>query len=318
MSLSETKESPSLSKGTNNNNIQNNEKNGRYAVFIENFKSGWYYFSQNKGAVAGLYFMIFICLVALFAGVLAPHGAAEQFSSSTLVPPAWVKGGSWKFILGTDSVGRDILSRIIYGARYSLVIGVIVILISFIFGSFLGLVSGFMGGIVDMLVTRIMDVVLAIPSLLLALVLVTILGPSLENAMISVAITYLPYFVRLTRASTLVEGSKDYVVASRLAGASKLRLMTAVILPNCLSPLIVQATMSFSNAILDAAALGFLGLGAQPPTPEWGTMLADAKNFILTSWWVATFPGLAILLTVLAVNLLGDGLRDALDPKMKR
>jgi dipeptide transport system permease protein len=163
-----------------------------------------------------------------------------------------------------------------------------------------------------------MDVILAFPSLLLALVLVAILGPGLFNAMIAIAVVLQPHFVRLTRGAVLSERSKDYVVAARVAGAGPVRLMFVTILPNCMAPLIVQATLSFSNAILEAAALGFLGMGAQPPTPEWGTMLAEAREFILRAWWVVTFPGLAILLTVLAINLIGDGLRDALDPKMKR
>jgi dipeptide transport system permease protein len=163
-----------------------------------------------------------------------------------------------------------------------------------------------------------MDIILAFPSLLLALVLVAILGPSLVNAMIAIAIVIQPHYVRLTRASVLAEKNKDYVIAAKVIGASKLRIMFKTILPNCLSPIIVQAALSFSTAILDAAALGFLGMGAQPPTPEWGTMLADAREFILRAWWVVTLPGLAILITVVAFNLMGDGLRDALDPKLKR
>jgi dipeptide transport system permease protein len=168
------------------------------------------------------------------------------------------------------------------------------------------------------MIMRLMDILLALPSLLLAIVIVAILGPGLANAMIAVAIVYLPHYTRLARGSVIAERTKDYVVASRVAGAGRLRLMFATILPNCMAPLIVQATLGFSNAILDAAALGFLGLGAQPPIPEWGTMLADAREFVLRAWWVVTFPGLAILITVLAFNLMGDGLRDALDPKMKR
>ena len=163
-----------------------------------------------------------------------------------------------------------------------------------------------------------MDVILAFPSLLLALVLVALLGPGLFNAMIAIAITLQPHYVRLTRAAVMSERGRDYVIAARVIGAGPLRLMFLTILPNCMAPLIVQATLSFSNAILDAAALGFLGMGAQPPTPEWGTMLAEAREFILRAWWVVTFPGVAILLTVLAINLMGDGLRDALDPKLKR
>jgi dipeptide transport system permease protein len=165
---------------------------------------------------------------------------------------------------------------------------------------------------------RLMDIILSFPALLLALVLVAILGPGLINAMIAIAIVLQPHFVRLTRAAVLAERNRDYVVAARVAGAGHIRLMFKTILPNCLAPLIVQATLAFSNAILDAAALGFLGMGAQPPTPEWGTMLSEAREFILSAWWVVTFPGLAILITVLAINLIGDGLRDALDPKLKR
>jgi dipeptide transport system permease protein len=165
---------------------------------------------------------------------------------------------------------------------------------------------------------RTMDIILAFPSLLLALVLVAVLGPGLMNAMIAISLVLQPHFVRLTRAAVMAERTKEYVIAARVAGAGPIRLMARTILPNCLAPLIVQATLSFSNAILDAAALGFLGMGAQPPTPEWGTMLAEAREFILRAWWVVTFPGLAILITVLAINLIGDGLRDALDPKLKR
>ena len=185
-------------------------------------------------------------------------------------------------------------------------------------GVILGLFAGFFKGRVDTMIMRLMDIILAFPSLLLALVLVAILGPSLINAMIAIAIVQQPHYVRLTRAAVMGEMSKDYVTAARVIGVRRMRLMFVTILPNCMAPLIVQAALSFSTAILDAAALGFLGMGAQPPTPEWGTMLADAREFILRAWWVVTLPGLAILLTVLAINLMGDGLRDALDPKLKR
>ncbi len=185
-------------------------------------------------------------------------------------------------------------------------------------GVTLGLIAGYVGGFVDTIISRVMDIILSFPSLLLALVLVAVLGPGLFNAMLAIALVLQPHFARLTRASIIAEKSKDYVTAARTEGAGHLRLMFITILPNCLAPLIVQTTLSFSNAILEAAALGFLGLGAQPPTPEWGTMLADAREFILRAWWVVTFPGLAILIVVLAINLVGDGLRDALDPKLKR
>ena len=278
----------------------------------------WSYFRENAGAVAGLYFVVLILLAALLADVIAPHDPTVQYRDALLVPPVWQEGGSWDYLLGTDAVGRDLLSRIIYGARFSLFIGLMVVTLSMSAGIMLGLVAGYFRGRIETAIMRLMDVILAFPSLLLALGLVAILGPALINAMIAIAVVLLPHFVRLTRSSVMVEKDKEYVIASRLAGAGHMRLMLNTILPNCMAPLIVQATLSFSTAILDAAALGFLGMGAQPPTPEWGSMLAEAREFILRAWWVVTFPGLAILLTVLSINLMGDGLRDALDPKMKR
>jgi dipeptide transport system permease protein len=220
--------------------------------------------------------------------------------------------------LGTDAIGRDILSRLIHGARLSLVIGLAVVVLSVIVGTILGLTAGYFRGIYEIGVMRLMDIILTLPSLLLAIVIVAILGPGLMNAMLAVAIVVLPHYVRITRAAVIAETSKDYVTAARMNGAGHLRLMFNEVLPNCTAPLIVQASLGISTAILDAAALGFLGLGAQPPSPEWGTMLADAREFVLRAWWVVTFPGLAILITVLAFNLLGDGLRDAFDPKLKR
>lgn len=278
----------------------------------------WFYFSENRGAVAGFAVVLAVVLTAVFADFIAPHSPVEQFRDHLLQPPAWQAGGSWTFPLGTDAVGRDMLSRLIHGSQYSLLIGCIVVVLSLTFGVLLGLVAGFSGRAVETVIMRVMDVILSFPSLLLALVLVAILGPSLGNAMIAVAVVILPHFVRLTRASVLAERSRDYVTASRVAGAGTARLMFSTVLPNCMAPLIVQATLSFSTAILDAAALGFLGMGAQPPTPEWGTLLADSRDLILRAWWVVTFPGLMILLTVLSINLMGDGLRDALDPRLKR
>jgi dipeptide transport system permease protein len=281
-------------------------------------KEFWYYFSENRGAVIGFYFFLAIVIIALLAGIIAPHSPIEQYREHILQPPVWADGGSWQFILGTDQVGRDMLSRLIYGARYSLFIGLFVVTVAMFAGILIGLIAGYFGKWIEMVIMRVMDIILAFPSLLLALVLVAILGPSLINAMIAIAIVLQPHFVRLTRAAVLTEREKDYVVSARMVGATSLRLMFITILPNCMAPLIVQAALSFSTAILDAAALGFLGQGAQPPTPEWGTMLAEAREFISRAWWVVTFPGLAILLTVLAINLMGDGLRDALDPKLKR
>jgi dipeptide transport system permease protein len=282
------------------------------------FAEFWSYYRENRGAVIGLVFLVFVVLLAIFADFVAPHGPYEQYRSDLLRPPVWAEGGSASFLLGTDAVGRDILSRLIHGARYSLFIGLVVVVASLVTGVVLGLVAGYFRGFLDTSIMRVMDIILAFPSLLLALVLVAILGPGLFNAMLAIAVVLQPHFVRLTRAAVMAERNREYVIAARVAGAGPLRLMFVAILPNCMAPLIVQATLSFSNAILEAAALGFLGMGAQPPIPEWGTMLASAREFILRAWWVVTFPGLAILLTVLAINLIGDGLRDALDPKMKR
>ncbi|AXS42232.1 ABC transporter permease subunit [Breoghania sp. L-A4] len=287
---------------------------GRMALISE----FWMYFRTNRGAVIGLVFFVAIIVVAVFADFIAPHGATTQYRDALLVPPVWEAGGDARFLLGTDPVGRDIVSRLIYGSRYSLFIGCVVVTLALVVGICLGLIAGAMRGWVDTIIMRVMDVILSFPSLLLALVLVALLGPSLVNAMIAIAIVQQPHYVRLTRAAVMSEMSKDYVTAARVSGVKGMRLMFVTVLPNCMAPLIVQAALSFSTAILDAAALGFLGVGAQPPTPEWGTMLAEAREFILRAWWVVTFPGVAILFTVLAINLFGDGLRDALDPKLKR
>ena len=278
----------------------------------------WFYFRENRGAVIGLYVFAVFAICAAFGPFLAFYDPTEQFRQNTLQPPFWEVGGSLDFPLGTDALGRDMLSRLIEGARYSFFVGVVVVSIAASGGILVGLISGFAPRWLDSIIMRIMDIILAFPSLLLALVLVAILGPSLTNAMIAIAIVLQPHYVRLTRASVLSERQKDYVTSARVVGAGALRLMFVTVLPNCLAPIIVQGALSFSTAILDAAALGFLGMGAQPPTPEWGTMLAESREFILRAWWVVTFPGLAILVTVLAINLMGDGLRDALDPKLKR
>jgi dipeptide transport system permease protein len=278
----------------------------------------WFYFSENRGAVIGLYIFLTIIALAILAPLVAPHDPAQQYRDALLLPPVWQEGGRSAFLLGTDAVGRDILSRLIYGSQFSLFVGVVVVTIALVVGITIGLVAGYFRGWIDTAIMRVMDVVLAFPSLLLALVLVAVLGPGLLNAMIAIALVLQPHFVRLTRAAVMSEKTKEYVISAKVAGAGPLRLMTKTILPNCLAPLIVQATLSFSDAILSAAALGFLGMGAQPPTPEWGTMLADAREFISRAWWVVTLPGLMIVITVLAINLVGDGLRDALDPKLKR
>jgi dipeptide transport system permease protein len=281
-------------------------------------RSFWLAFKENRGAVIGLFIVSLIVLVAIFADVIAPYAPNEQFRDAVRAAPAWAEGGSTRFLLGTDSLGRDMLSRLMHGARISLFIGLSVMSVSFVIGVLLGLACASLGSAVDVAVTRVMDLIMAVPSLVLAILVVAVLGPSLTNTIVAVTIVYLPRYVRLVRASALAELSKDYVIAARVAGVRPWRLMFVTVLPNCLAPLIVQAALGVSDAILEAAALGFLGLGAQPPTAEWGTMLADAREFIRSNPWLVTLPGLAILVTVVSINLAGDGLRDALDPKMRR
>jgi len=288
------------------------------AAVPSSWREFWKAYAQSRGALIGLGLIVVLVLLALGANVVAPHPPNEQYREFTLTPPVWTTAGSSRFLLGTDAVGRDVLSRLIYGTRLSLLIGLISVAISMSGGVALGMIAGYFRGLTETVVMRLMDVMLALPSLLLAIAVVAILGPGLINAMYAIAIVLLPHFVRLTRAAVIAETGKEYVTSSRIAGAGALRVMFSSILPNCMAPLIVQGTLGFSSAILDAAALGFLGLGAQPPTPEWGSMLADALEFIQRASWVVTFPGLAILITVLAFNLMGDGLRDALDPKLKR
>jgi len=282
----------------------------------------WSSFAENRGAVAGLAVVLLITVLALAADWVAPYAPDEQFRDSVRAAPMWTEGGSTRFVLGTDSLGRDMLSRLIHGARVSLFIGLAVMGVSFIIGILLGLacvaLRGAGGQVVDVAITRLMDLIMAVPSLVLAILVVAVLGPSLANTIIAVTLVTLPRYVRLVRASALAELSKDYVIAARVAGVGRVRLLFATVPPNCLSPLIVQAALGVSDAILEAAALGFLGLGAQPPTAEWGTMLADAREFIRSNPWLVTLPGLAILVTVVSINLAGDGLRDALDPKMRR
>ena len=292
--------------------------NGNHLVPLHPWVEFWHYFRASRGAVVGLAVIVGLTAVAFLADFIAPHPPHEQFRDALLTPPVWSEGGSSQFLLGTDDIGRDILSRLIFGARVSMSIGLLVVVLALFLGIALGLTAGFFRGVADIAIMRTMDMMLALPSLLMAIVVVAILGPSLINAALAVVVVQLPHYVRLTRAAVINEWNKDYVTASKIAGAGPFRLMLVTVLPNCLAPLIVQATWGLSTSILDLAALGFLGLGAQPPTPEWGTMLANAMQFIQRAWWVVSFPGLAILITVLAFNLLGDGFRDALDPKLKQ
>ena len=272
---------------------------------------------RNKTAIAGLIIIVIFILVAIFAPYISPHDPIETSLYDQLKPPFWYEGGTTKNYLGTDDLGRDILSRLIYGARISLMVSVISVSLAFFFGTLIGAISGYKKGWIDNIVMRLMDIILSFPYILLAIVIVAYLGPSLKNAMIAIGITYVPRFARIVRGSVLEECEKDYVTAARAIGASEFRIIFLAILPNCMGPLIVQTTLNFASAILDAAALSFLGLGAQPPTPEWGAMIAQSRSLILRASWGMTLPGLAILFAVLGFNLLGDGLRDALDPRMR-
>jgi dipeptide transport system permease protein len=278
----------------------------------------WRSFSANKGALAGFVLFCMMVLAALLAPILAPHDPVQQFRDALLTPPVWNAGGSTRFLLGTDELGRCIASRLMYGAQISLMIAFLSVLLSMLPGIALGLCAAFFEKMISPAIMRAMDILMALPGVLLAICIITILGPGLVNTMIAIAVGNLPGYTRLTRAAAINELPKEYVTASRVAGAGTLRLMFNTVLPNCLPPLIVNATLGFSSAILEVAALGFLGLGVQAPTPEWGTMLSSARDYIHLAPWVVTIPGLAILIAVLSINLMGDGLRDALDPKLKR
>src|SRR5260370_30155394 len=232
------------------------------------WRAFWLALRENKGAVLGLVVLVIVALLAIFANLVAPYSPTEQFRDAITAPTFWQPGGSWRFALGTDALGRDMLSRLIYGARISLFIGLTVMSVSFVVGVVLGLLAAFFGSLFDVVITRVMDLIMAVPSLVLAILVVAVLGPSLTNTIVAVTIVYLPRYVRLMRAAALAELTKDYVTAAKVTGVGTLRLMFLTVLPNCLSPLIVQAALGVSDAILEAAALGFLGLGAQPPTPE--------------------------------------------------
>lgn len=275
----------------------------------------WAKILDNKAAVICLIFLSVWVFIALLAPFLPVHSPETVFEGQQMKSPVW-SGGEASFPLGTDDLGRDMLSRLMYGARISLGFGFLSVLVSVLIGGGMGVTAGFFGGWWDRFVMRVVDVLMALPSLLLAIVVVAILGPSLWNALWAVVLVNLPGFIRIARAAVLAEKEKEYVQASRAFGAGRSRQMWLTILPNCLGPMIVQGSLGFSDAILNMAALGFLGLGAQAPTPEWGAMLSDSKAYIESAPWLVTWPGLCILSVVLAFNLLGDGLRDAFDPKI--
>ncbi len=275
------------------------------------WREGWRSFKKNKMAIVGTGIVLFFILLAIFAPFLAPYGINEQNLSLRLQAP------SKEHLFGTDDFGRDILSRVIYGARISLWVGFFSVLGSVIAGSLLGIIAGYYGRWIDGVISRIFDIMLAFPSILLAIGIVAVLGPSLQNALIAIAVINIPNFGRLIRSRVLSIKQEEYITAAKAIGMSDTRILFHHILPNSMAPIIVQGTLAIATAIIEAAALGFLGLGAQPPNPEWGKMLADSKDFLTQAPWTMIFPGLAIMLTVLGFNLMGDGLRDALDPRMK-
>lgn len=267
---------------------------------------------RNKMAVAGAVVLLLAVICAVFAPWIAPFPYDVQNMEHILEPP------SWEFWMGTDIYGRDIFSRIIYGSRISLQVGFIAVTFSALIGGTIGALSGFYRGHLDNVLMRFMDILLAVPSILLAIAIVNILGPSLFNVMMAVGIANIPSYARIVRAAVLSIRDSEFVEAARAIGDSDRAIILRNILPNCMAPIVVQATLGVAQAILSAAALSFLGLGLQPPTPEWGAMLSEGRQYIFNASWTTTFPGFAIVIIVLALNLFGDGLRDAFDPKLKR
>lgn len=278
---------------------------------VSPWREAFWQLKKNKLAVFGAFIIIFFVLVAIIAPFIAPYGYDQLHAGERLTGPS---AQNW---FGTDDLGRDIFTRIVYGARISLFVGFFSVTGALVMGTLLGVIAGFFGRWVDLLISRIFDVLLAFPSILLAIAIVAILGPSLQNALLAIAIINIPIFGRIVRSKVLSIREEEYIVAAKALGMKNSRILFHHIFPNSVAPIIVQATLSFGSAILEAAALGFLGLGAQPPTPEWGKMLSDARQYIQSAPWTVLFPGLSIMLVVLGFNLLGDGLRDALDPKMK-
>ncbi|KIL52570.1 diguanylate cyclase [Jeotgalibacillus alimentarius] len=278
---------------------------------ISPWKEAWRKFRKNKIALVGTSIVFFFILVAIFAPLIAPQGINEQDLPNRLQPP------SADFWFGTDDFGRDIFSRVVFGARLSLTVGFLAVVGSAIVGSMLGIIAGYYGKWVDTIISRIFDIMLAFPSILLAIAVVSILGPSLRNALIAIAIINIPNFGRLIRSRVLSVKEEEYIMAAKAIGMSDSRILFSHVLPNSMTPIIVQGSLAIATAILEAAALGFLGLGAQIPEPEWGAMLAASRALLVQAPWTLFFPGLAIMLAVLGFNLMGDGLRDALDPKMK-
>jgi ABC-type dipeptide/oligopeptide/nickel transport system permease subunit len=281
------------------------------------FKGTLRHLKRSKSAMLGLSIVTLLILVGVFASVISPHDPIAQSLYNNFKPGFWAK--NYSNFLGTDEFGRDLLSRIIYGARVSLSVGLIATTIGVLLGSAGGIIAGFLGGWVDNLIMRIVDIMFSLPSILLAIIVVAVLGRGLDKTMIAIGITYVPQITRVVRSKTIVVRNAEYIEAARAIGSGTLRTMVVHVLPNVLSIIIIYATLSIGSAIIDAAALGFLGLGAQPPTAEWGAMLASSNDYITGGfWWIASLPGVAIFISVLGFNLLGDGLRDVMDPKLRK
>ncbi|MGL5049296.1 MAG: nickel transporter permease [Fusobacteriaceae bacterium] len=292
-----------------NKNIEIESTGKKRSQFVE----VWRRLKRNKMAVLGLIIIVTMIIIAVFANVIADYDTVviKQNLSERLQSP------SMKHILGTDEFGRDIFARLIHGARVSLKVGVVAVSFSIAIGGTLGALAGFYGGKLDNVIMRIMDIFLAIPSILLAIAIVSALGPNLFNLMIAISISSVPGYARIVRASVLSIRDQEYIEAAKAIGASDMRIIFRHIIPNSLAPVIVQGTLGVAGAILSTAGLSFIGLGIQPPAPEWGSMLSGGRQYLRYAWWVTTFPGVAIMMTILSLNLLGDGLRDALDPRLK-
>ena len=274
--------------------------------------SAWKRLKRNKRAMVGLYFLIFLTVIAILAPVIAPEGYDVQNLKIAFLPP------SLEHPLGTDNFGRDVLVRLMYGARISLQLGFISVSIAFVFGGAIGAIAGFYGGMVDNIIMRCMDIFQSIPPILLAIAIATTLGQGIMNAMIAIGISSIPGYTRLMRGSILSVREVEYVEAARAITAGDARIIFKHIMPNAMSPMLVHTTLGVAGAILTAAALSFIGLGAQPPIPEWGAMISGSRNYIRDYWYLVTFPGIAIMMTVVSFNLFGDGIRDVLDPRMTR
>lgn len=292
---------------TKENTKQTNKKRSQW-------REVWRMLKKNKMALLGLGILVILVLLALFADVIADYDTVviKQNLANRL------KGPSAEHWLGTDEFGRDIFARLVHGARVSLKVGIIAVGISIILGGILGALAGFYGGKIDNIIMRVMDVFLAVPSILLAIAIVSALGPSIINLMVAISISSVPRYARIVRASVLSIRDQEFVEAARAIGANNARIIFRHIIPNSLAPVIVQGTLGVASAILSTAGLSFIGLGIQPPAPEWGSMLSGGRQYLRYAWWVTTFPGVAIMITILSLNLLGDGLRDALDPRLKQ